>query len=1154
MTEPVKKDSVTIGLERLIQKFSDKPNIVATLEAYLENIQKVEDLAFEVGEAFNLTGAIGVQVDTIGKLVGVKRAGLTDSDYLWKINRKISANASDGTINSIMRILPQSFRDSVSYPNGTNNIENPLDPTTWMTTELDGTVELVPLSNPVGLPDFGLATNVTGGYVTLFRAYGATSIDAKAGDKVASSVVVKGITEDTGLRFISFIDSVQSSNDYYNPLTGAYSESSRSKFIIEDLGEGFSLVTVEYVVPHDCKFETQVLSWNVNVDGESRGPSKVGSQLYLQAAFSGKIINGNPYRDFSNFNRKSNGKVTYSGVNLMPSPFDPSGWAGVSDLDGKITTLKLNNPSGSPELGLIESVTGDRFSFTEVRNQEVSGGDYVYLSVIFKPITDQSLGIRFRFFIDNVEIGDGYARPIGQVHSTSLGDLTFKFTDLGDEFTLMQCRCPVTASTTDFDAYMQYYRVNDLGQSTGFALIGDQAYVQAAYFGKGTDWPATYTEEGYNDTKPFEYIYKNEMPSPFNPLSWSNNSTKTSITQASVSNPVQGSTIGLIEHIEASGTPDSICDGNPFAVKTGDKVSIAIVAKNVQGDNGFRLRFADETGFLTSVSLNIETGLVYSGGGLVAERAVDLGDGWKYFEANFTTTRDATAFVTQVLFEDGSTSLDKPATGNKFYATAVFSGVTSGSPALFERKVLNEVESFQFGPNNVHPDPYFLTGTNWSTSADRVSVSGPRGVVDTASITQSGTATIIYTNTNMNDLSITAGESSYMSILFRVPEQETDFGILFSTSTGSSGWAIKLRSSNLDVLSNTLDAYRIVDLGDGWKLFEGRIDHLADIATFQGRVVITQVDNFAAAPTGSTLQMQAYYFGKSVSKTDWPSNFEREFYLSGKSTNLFVSDTGSGSLTTESASSDPDQYIYCDGVDFDGSLYNAVRVSWKGVAWSGDPKLMFGTELNPEVQTGAREVLFSSGTTVVDSAGYNVTTIDMSGVTEWTGSEGDVTKVAIKISNGESASIKLDYFGIMNKELDERSKSITNFVYSKAIDKGVELFDHYPAEFFLVTNDTNFAEFNELVNDIKPVGVLATTGFTPIGYNRTLSRDITLDRGYLIDHEGAFIKANDGSGNLDNIVVVSRTAGEGSDIRSSRELSKYTDSNSEIYVSSEIIK
>ena len=39
--------------------------------------------------------------------------------------------------------------------------------------------------------------------------------------------------------------------------------------------------------------------------------------------------------------------VSYPGVtNSMPSPFDPSGWTGVTDSDGTLNNEQLVNPSG----------------------------------------------------------------------------------------------------------------------------------------------------------------------------------------------------------------------------------------------------------------------------------------------------------------------------------------------------------------------------------------------------------------------------------------------------------------------------------------------------------------------------------------------------------------------------------------------------------------------------------------------------------------------------------------------------------------------------------------------------------------------------------------------------------------------------------------
>ena len=105
MAEPVLKDSVAVGLGRLIEQFEDKPNIKGTLTSFLEETQKVEDLAFDVNGAFDKDTAIGVQLDVIGKLVGVKRKGNSDVIYRDELDNQIDANTADGTLNNLIDIL-----------------------------------------------------------------------------------------------------------------------------------------------------------------------------------------------------------------------------------------------------------------------------------------------------------------------------------------------------------------------------------------------------------------------------------------------------------------------------------------------------------------------------------------------------------------------------------------------------------------------------------------------------------------------------------------------------------------------------------------------------------------------------------------------------------------------------------------------------------------------------------------------------------------------------------------------------------------------------------------------------------------------------------------------------------------------------------------
>ena len=124
MAEPILKDSVEIGLGRLIDQFEEKPNVVGTLQSFLENTQNIETEAFEVNTAFDLMTAVGVQLDTIGRLVNELREGRLDDEYRSALLNRVKVNSADGTIANIIDIVASSLPNLVDPIAGVNLIEH----------------------------------------------------------------------------------------------------------------------------------------------------------------------------------------------------------------------------------------------------------------------------------------------------------------------------------------------------------------------------------------------------------------------------------------------------------------------------------------------------------------------------------------------------------------------------------------------------------------------------------------------------------------------------------------------------------------------------------------------------------------------------------------------------------------------------------------------------------------------------------------------------------------------------------------------------------------------------------------------------------------------------------------------------------------------
>lgn len=95
----------------LIKQYWEKPKAKAEIEAGAAEYESINDLADALGNAFDIDTAVGVQLDIIGKRVGISRvipvvlAGytgqvLTDEDYRKFIKVKIARNSASGYIVS----------------------------------------------------------------------------------------------------------------------------------------------------------------------------------------------------------------------------------------------------------------------------------------------------------------------------------------------------------------------------------------------------------------------------------------------------------------------------------------------------------------------------------------------------------------------------------------------------------------------------------------------------------------------------------------------------------------------------------------------------------------------------------------------------------------------------------------------------------------------------------------------------------------------------------------------------------------------------------------------------------------------------------------------------------------------------------------------
>lgn len=105
MSVPIKSDVTSNGLDRLLSQWEGKQAITGLFQSYLDNIQSLEDMWFQLLEERDIYTAIGEQLDNLGAIVGEPRLGRPDEEYRQAILNRIATNASDGTPPKVLQIL-----------------------------------------------------------------------------------------------------------------------------------------------------------------------------------------------------------------------------------------------------------------------------------------------------------------------------------------------------------------------------------------------------------------------------------------------------------------------------------------------------------------------------------------------------------------------------------------------------------------------------------------------------------------------------------------------------------------------------------------------------------------------------------------------------------------------------------------------------------------------------------------------------------------------------------------------------------------------------------------------------------------------------------------------------------------------------------------
>lgn len=90
------------AISRLITQFKDKENITKLLEVLMEELDEIEQAQIDILFQKEIDTAVGFQLDIIGENLGLRRDGLSDSDYrvLLKLQKRI--NSSRGQAETVI--------------------------------------------------------------------------------------------------------------------------------------------------------------------------------------------------------------------------------------------------------------------------------------------------------------------------------------------------------------------------------------------------------------------------------------------------------------------------------------------------------------------------------------------------------------------------------------------------------------------------------------------------------------------------------------------------------------------------------------------------------------------------------------------------------------------------------------------------------------------------------------------------------------------------------------------------------------------------------------------------------------------------------------------------------------------------------------------
>lgn len=104
---------IELAKDRLREQYKNSPTILAIINAFVGEIQELEQVLYDLSVSRTINQAFGVQLDKLGELLDRTRDGRSDADYRIILLAKVSQNISRGTsddVSSVFKILSSSSK------------------------------------------------------------------------------------------------------------------------------------------------------------------------------------------------------------------------------------------------------------------------------------------------------------------------------------------------------------------------------------------------------------------------------------------------------------------------------------------------------------------------------------------------------------------------------------------------------------------------------------------------------------------------------------------------------------------------------------------------------------------------------------------------------------------------------------------------------------------------------------------------------------------------------------------------------------------------------------------------------------------------------------------------------------------------------------